>query len=187
MKEIASGIRYIGVDDLDLDLFESQYAVPEGMSYNSYLVIGDKVAIMDTVDARKADEWLRGLTEEGLIDYVAMDIKNSPERYGLTSGRPDPDLTPVYESIALLKEDKVDYEFRTTVVRQFHTVEDIRAAAVWIRGAKHYYLQNFVDSGMLLCPGLSGVSPEEMEKMADAARESVSEVALRGVQAPERS
>ncbi|MBQ9410734.1 MAG: FprA family A-type flavoprotein [Bacteroidales bacterium] len=63
MKEIASGIRYIGVDDLDLDLFESQYAVPEGMSYNSYLVIGDKVAIMDTVDVRKADEWLRGLTE----------------------------------------------------------------------------------------------------------------------------
>ena len=63
MKEIAKGIRYIGVDDLDLDLFESQYILPEGMSYNSYLVEGEKIAIMDTVDRRKADEWLKGLEE----------------------------------------------------------------------------------------------------------------------------
>ena len=62
MKEIASGIRYIGVDDLDLDLFESQYVLPEGMSYNSYLIEDEKLAIMDTVDRRKADEWLEGLS-----------------------------------------------------------------------------------------------------------------------------
>ena len=61
MKEIASGIRYIGVDDLDLDLFEGQYILEEGMSYNSYLVEGEKIAIMDTVDRRKAGEWLEGL------------------------------------------------------------------------------------------------------------------------------
>ena len=63
MKEIASGIHYIGVDDLDLDLFESQYILEEGMSYNSYLILDDKIAIMDTVDRRKADDWLQGLTE----------------------------------------------------------------------------------------------------------------------------
>ena len=56
MKEIAKGIRYIGVDDLDLDLFESQYDVPEGMAYNSYLIIDEKVAILDTADARKGEE-----------------------------------------------------------------------------------------------------------------------------------
>ncbi len=63
MKEIAKGIRYIGVDDLDLDLFESQYDVPEGMAYNSYLIIDEKVAILDTADARKGEEWLQNLEE----------------------------------------------------------------------------------------------------------------------------
>ncbi|MBR1570514.1 MAG: FprA family A-type flavoprotein [Bacteroidales bacterium] len=63
MKEIAEGIRYIGADDWDLDLFESQYAVPEGMAYNSYLIEDEKVAIMDTVDRRKGDAWLLNLKE----------------------------------------------------------------------------------------------------------------------------
>ena len=63
MKEIAKGIRYIGVDDLDLDLFESQYDVPEGMAYNSYLIIDEKVAILDTADARKGEEWMQNLEE----------------------------------------------------------------------------------------------------------------------------
>ena len=61
MKEIAKGIRYIGVDDPQLDLFESQYEVPEGMAYNSYLILDGKVAILDTADARKGDEWFRNL------------------------------------------------------------------------------------------------------------------------------
>ena len=55
-------IKYIGVDDLDIDLFESQYVVPEGMSYNSYLIEDEKIAIMDTADRRKADEWKANLT-----------------------------------------------------------------------------------------------------------------------------
>ena len=63
MTEIAKDIRYIGVDDENLDLFESQYAVPEGMAYNSYLIMDDKVAILDTADARKGEEWLRNLEQ----------------------------------------------------------------------------------------------------------------------------
>ena len=63
MKEIANDIRYIGVDDVDLDLFESQYVVPEGMSYNSYLILDRKVAILDTADQRKGEEWLQQLHE----------------------------------------------------------------------------------------------------------------------------
>ena len=59
--EISNSIRYIGVDDLDIDLFESQYIVPEGMSYNSYLILDEKVAIMDTSDRRKATEWHKNL------------------------------------------------------------------------------------------------------------------------------
>ena len=63
MKEITAGIRYIGVDDNDLDLFESQYIIPEGISYNSYLILDTKVAVMDTADARKTGEWLQNLEE----------------------------------------------------------------------------------------------------------------------------
>ena len=63
IKRISSEIKYIGVDDVDLDLFESQYVVPEGMAYNSYVILDEKVAVMDTVDARKGAEWLENLEE----------------------------------------------------------------------------------------------------------------------------
>ena len=63
MKQITENIFYIGTDDLDLDLFESQYPVPEGMAYNSYLIKGEKIAILDTADARRADQWLANLDE----------------------------------------------------------------------------------------------------------------------------
>lgn len=62
-KQITDKIRYIGVDDLDIDLFESQYDVPNGMSYNSYIILDEKVAVLDTCDARKADEWKQNLAE----------------------------------------------------------------------------------------------------------------------------
>ena len=62
MNMISDTIKYIGVDDLDIDLFESQYVVPEGMSYNSYLIDDDKIAVLDTADRRKADEWKANLT-----------------------------------------------------------------------------------------------------------------------------
>jgi len=75
IKNLNDKVKYIGVDDLDLDLFESQYIVPEGMAYNSYLILDDKVAIMDTADARKAYEWKANLME-GLAgrkpDYLVV-------------------------------------------------------------------------------------------------------------------
>nr|MBR2110368.1 FprA family A-type flavoprotein [Alistipes sp.] len=61
IKNITEKIIYIGVDDTDIDLFESQYVVPNGVSYNSYLILDEKVAVMDTVDRRKSDEWLQNL------------------------------------------------------------------------------------------------------------------------------
>ena len=63
IKNLSDKVKYIGVDDLDLDLFESQYIVPEGMAYNSYVILDDKVAILDTADARKAEEWKANLSE----------------------------------------------------------------------------------------------------------------------------
>ena len=77
MKDIkvTDSVKYIGVDDHDIDLFESQYVVPNGVSYNSYVILDEKVAVMDTVDARKTDEWLVNL-EEALngrnVDYIVV-------------------------------------------------------------------------------------------------------------------
>ena len=77
MKDIkvTDSVKYIGVDDHDIDLFESQYVVPNGVSYNSYVILDEKVAVMDTVDARKTDEWLANLEEalEGRnVDYIVV-------------------------------------------------------------------------------------------------------------------
>lgn len=93
---------------------------------------------------------LKNLVSRGLVDYVAMDIKNSPAKYPATAGI-RPELFPaVRESAAFLLSGAVDYEFRTTVVAQFHEVSDFDEIGAWIRGAKRYFLQPFVDSGDLI-------------------------------------
>ena len=124
MKEIASGIRYIGVDDLDLDLFESQYIIEEGMSYNSYLVIDDKVAVMDTVDARKAHQWLQGLQEalEGRKpDYLILHHME-PDHSGaiglLTERFPDITIVATAMAIKFLGQFNPGKSFRTQAVKE---------------------------------------------------------------------
>lgn len=124
---------------------------------------------------------LAALIEEGLLDYVAMDIKNTPEKYAATIELSDYDLSAVQRSIALLKEGRVAYEFRTTVVEEFHTVEDIEEIARWIAGTPRYFLQNFVDSGHLIGGDLHAVSPETMQEMQRCALAFVPNTALRGV------
>ena len=124
---------------------------------------------------------LEALVGEGLVDYVAMDIKNSPELYARTVGVDDFDLAPVERSKDFLLSGAVDYEFRTTVVAQFHTVESIAGAAKWIAGAKRYYLQQFTDSGNLISDGLTAAPKNIMEEMRDAAKVYVPETALRGL------
>ena len=126
-------------------------------------------------------ERLKAIVGEGLVDYVAMDIKNRKEKYAETIGFKNLDLSKIEESVDFLKSGAVDYEFRTTVVEQFHTVEDIRAAAEWISGAKRYFLQNFVDSGELICEEVSGVDKETMLKMKSAAADFVPQTEIRGI------
>jgi len=105
MKEIVKGIRYIGVDHLDLDLFESQYTVPEGMAYNSYLIVDEKVAILDTADARKGEEWLRNLEaalEGRKPDYLVIHHME-PDHSATVAPVLDkyPDVTVVGSAMAL--------------------------------------------------------------------------------------
>ena len=114
---------------------------------------------------------LNTFLQTGWIDYVAMDVKNSFAYYAETVGVVDFDVTSVKESIDIIRTSGVDYEFRTTVVREFHTVERIRELAQAISGAKRYFLQKFLDSGELISGGLSAVSSEDMQKMRQAASE----------------
>lgn len=125
-------------------------------------------------------ERLRQLVEAGLLDYVAMDVKNCRERYGETAGCPDLDLSPIVESVAYLMTEPVEFEFRTTVVRQFHNTENMEALARWIAGTKRYFLQSFVDGETLLTRGCTGLSPQEMEALRQAVLPWVPGAALRG-------
>ena len=127
-------------------------------------------------------ERLRRFLDRGLVSYVAMDIKNSPERYAETCGLETMDPGPVRESAALLMEGKAEYEFRTTVVRGFPTEESLLEAADWIRGAKVWYLQQFQDSGALINgEGLSAFSNEEMQHLLTILQKKLPAVKLRGI------
>ena len=126
-------------------------------------------------------EAMKKLIEDGLIDYVAMDIKNHPKKYSETIGLETFDLKAIEKSKNYLLEDHVDYEFRTTVVRQFHTVSDFEKIGRWIEGAKNYYLQNFEDHGSCIQQGLSEVDLETLEKMKQAVSAYVKHVEIRGI------
>ena len=123
---------------------------------------------------------LRQVIEDGLVDYVAMDIKNSKEKYPATIGVPAVDMAKICESVELLKQNRIPYEFRTTVVKGFHEPEDFTKIGEWISGTPHYYLQAFKDSGDVLGEGCDSFSPDEMEAFAAIVRPYVGEVALRG-------
>ena len=116
----------------------------------------------------------------GLIDYAAMDVKNCPEKYSMTAGCEKLTFSNVEESIDFLLGGNIEYEFRTTVVKEYHTVSDIEKLAKRISGAKRYFLQYFVDSGNVLKDGLYPVNKEIMEKMRAAAENHVCSAEIRG-------
>lgn len=125
-------------------------------------------------------EKLSGLIDKGLLDYVAMDIKNSREKYAQTAGLPS-FPAGVERSVSLLLSGVVPYEFRTTVVEELHTPEDFRAIGEWITGAERYFLQCFTDSGDLIATGYSAPSGEKLHACLSAVRPLVPSAALRGV------
>jgi pyruvate formate lyase activating enzyme len=102
-----------------------------------------------------------------------MDIKNSPAAYAQTAGTSETVLPKIKESAAFLLTAPVEYEFRTTVVKNFHQAEDFAAIGQWLKGAEKYFLQNFVDSGDLIQPGLQGVSRSELAAFVQILREYI--------------
>jgi len=127
-------------------------------------------------------EHLISIVNAGLVDRIAMDIKNSPALYGKTVGIENYDLTNVEKSKNFLLEGHIDYEFRTTVAKGLHTKESLTEAAKWINGAKEYYLQQFKDSGNVIdINGLSAFDEKEMHELADCVSVYVPSVQVRGV------
>lgn len=126
-------------------------------------------------------EKLKELVCDGLIDYVAMDIKNSPEKYSVTAGYNTLDFSSINESINFLLSGKIPYEFRTTAVRELHNEESFKGIAKLISGAENYFIQNFVDSGNLIKSGYSGFTPQELSSFAEIVRPTVKNISLRGL------
>ena len=124
---------------------------------------------------------LVALIDSGLIDYVAMDIKNTQEKYNETAECSVEDLQSVIKSVEILKQNKIDYEFRTTVVKEYHEVEDIKKIAEWIAPASKYFLQNFIDSGDIIKNNLSAHSRETLDLMRLAAQDIIPKVEIRGI------
>ena len=124
---------------------------------------------------------LRKILDRGLAAYVAMDIKNSPDRYAVTAGLEKLDLAPVRESVSLLMEGRTDYEFRTTVVAELHDAESFRGIGEWIRGARRYYLQKFTDRDTVPFGGFHAPEDEKMREYASIAREYVPSAEIRGM------
>ena len=126
-------------------------------------------------------ERLAELLREGLLDYVAMDIKNSPSRYRETCGGIDC-VDAVQESAKLLLSSDVAFEFRTTLCHPLHTEADMNQIGSWLQGAPRYYLQQFVDSGNLIGGGMTPLSKTEMEAMRQAVLPWIPGAQLRGVE-----
>ncbi len=127
---------------------------------------------------------LQRVLEEGLVDYVAMDIKNSPGKYALTCGIREKnrlDLSRITDSIRLLMSGTTDYEFRTTVVKELHEEADFEAIGKMIGGAKRYFLQRFTDRDTVPYQNLSAPEPAQMERFAAVSRRYVPDTQLRGM------
>lgn len=143
--------------------------------------------VKDTGYAVKLDtngyrpQLLRELLAEGLLDYVAMDVKASLEKYAAATGCAEIDLSRIRESIAILKGCGIPYEFRTTVVEGIHTVEEFESIGKLLEGSRAYFLQGFEESENMIQEGFRAFSPEKMEEMADIVRKYVDKVRLRGV------
>ena len=128
---------------------------------------------------------LKELVEAGLVDYVAMDIKNCPSRYGETAGVPNMDLSRIEQSIRYLLEGHVAFEFRTTVAQELHGVPEMEDIGKWLtalspeKKCEKFFLQPYVDRDSVLMGGLHTPTAEELRKMAETLKPYVQAVSIR--------
>ena len=123
---------------------------------------------------------LEAILATKLVDYVAMDIKSSPDGYAAATGT-DADVSAVTDSLSILRQSGIPFELRTTAVRGIQTEADFDAIGRWIGDVSAYFIQRFVDSGQLLGSGFDAFSPEEMEHLLATVRPYTPSAQLRGV------
>lgn len=124
---------------------------------------------------------IKELIDKNQIDYVAMDIKNSLDKYIFTAGNKDISLDKIKESVSLLLSGVVEYEFRTTIVNELHNEDDIKSIGDWIRGARAYYLQSYTDSDDVISHGLTAPPKEALLMYKELLSIYVEHVDIRGV------
>lgn len=139
---------------------------------------------LDTNGSRPAV--LKELVEAGLVDYVAMDIKNCPARYAESCGLQKVDLAAIEESVRFLMRGKVDFEFRTTVVRELHTPQDLVALGQWLtelsggKPVQKLFLQPFVDRDTVVFSGLHAPEKAQLQEFTELLKSFVLEINVRG-------
>ena len=126
-------------------------------------------------------EVIKSLLDDNLLDYIAMDIKNSPSKYCITTGTKKIDTQVISESISLIINSGIDYEFRTTAIKELHTANDFSEIGKWIKGAKAYYIQQFTQRDTVPDSTLTSPTLEDMNKYLAAAKKYVPDSYLRGI------
>lgn len=124
---------------------------------------------------------LKTILDSGYVDYVAMDVKNCLEKYSITCGIVNTNISLIKESIDILMNSGIDYEFRTTLIKDFHTIDDMRRIAKLLNGCKQYYLQQFVCSENVLDKRCEQISIDNMKAYLNVVQETIPNVYLRGV------
>lgn len=129
---------------------------------------------------------ISSLIEGNLVDYIAMDYKAPYHKYALASGIDNIDISKIKESVHILINSKIDYEFRTTLVKGIHTCDDMTAMAHELNGAKAYYLQSYVDSSRIIGKltsndNYSSFTPDELNDFLSIIKKELPEAKLRGV------
>lgn len=123
---------------------------------------------------------LKAVLDDKLVDYVAMDVKNSPEKYAHTVGVQNVDMSKILNSIQLLKDSGIDFEFRTTLIKEFHTSDDVQKIAYLVSGAPRYFLQKYNDNDGCIAHGYTPVPKAEAESYKAFFADKVGIVSLRG-------
>ena len=123
---------------------------------------------------------LRELIDCGSLDYAAMDVKSSKEGYAAATGLDGISLERIEESVALLKQGRIPYEFRTTVTAELHTPAVMEGIGKWLQGAERYFIQPFVDSGDLIGSGMTACSRQQLAALLETVRKYLPNAELRG-------
>lgn len=125
---------------------------------------------------------ISSLLEDNLLDYIAMDIKAGLSNYAKVSGIPNLDTSKIKESISIIENSGIDYEFRTTVVKELHSRQDFLGISEMLSSSSPYFIQSFKDSGNILTPGLSSCDTDTLNQYLAIVKNKLPFSSLRGIE-----